>query len=376
MRQGYLAALLLVTLRTLADWRRAALDPPKPPGRPPIPRRERWRILKLVARERRRQGPRATKRSVWRALAEELGGHRDLVHHYACALWRRTCGRQRQHIEDQRVHVEVHLRGAIFAGDGTELGRDHDGQPIMAEHIRDVATSEAVEASVGPPLTGTDVVRALERASAAAGAPPLVFMSDNGPENKNAEVQAWLERNQVIHLKNRPHTPEHNASCERGHRDLKAALATGPEAGDPVLPLEAWTARVDAAKTYLNAALPRERLGGLTPRDYAASIEPWYARVDRARFYAAACQAILDAQLATAEQRARARLEREAILATLELFGVISRTRGDARRRARKWETVSRPQHRQYASSSLLVPPHPRSVSALARLFRRAVRLS
>ena len=53
-------------------------------------------------------------------------------------------------------------------------------------------------------------------------------MSDNGPENENTEVTAWLEQNQVIHLKNLPHTPQHNASCERSHRDLKAGGEGSP----------------------------------------------------------------------------------------------------------------------------------------------------
>ena len=50
------------------------------------------------------------------------------------------------------------------------------------------------------------------------------------------------------------------------------------------------------------------------------------------RFYGAARQAIREATHGVADLRERARREREAILAILELFGMISRTRDDARR--------------------------------------------
>ena len=53
------------------------------------------------------------------------------------------------------------------------------------------------------------------------GGLPSLLCSDNGPENVNHLVDGWLEDPAVIHLKNLPYTPQHNARSEWGMAKLK-----------------------------------------------------------------------------------------------------------------------------------------------------------
>ena len=68
----------------------------------------------------------------------------------------------------------------------------------------------------------------------------------------------------------------------------------------------------------------------MTATTYDCSLPPWYTRVDRARFYDAACGAAERAMSLATGPRACRRAEREAILQTMETFGLIRRTRGGA----------------------------------------------
>lgn len=313
----------------------------KPParGRPGATSLQRWKTLRLVARERRRQGARATCRSVRKALKETK--YRALVRDFACALKRRQKLREKQRREAARVHITVLWSNAVWAGDGTHLGRDETNGRAVAENVIDVGTRELVDTSVGQSVTGKDVVAALERGSRERGGDPLVFMSDRGAENTCEETQSQLRERKIVHVMNVPRTPEHNAHCERNHGTLKAALEIEPASAGLVLDASEWKERVDEARDFLNHRLPRAHLAGQTPAEYAATLSPWYDAVDRDAFYAATCAAVEAALVGVEDAHERFLKEREAKLATMEQFNLIRRTRGDAIPLHRKPEGIT-----------------------------------
>ncbi len=344
----YLAQVLEVTARTLFDWADYVTGKPREAvGRRPHSVDERCRVLRLVIAEIRRLG----KRTTWRAVRDSLCAQakadqafdapEKLVHELACKAKRHLKGMLRIRRDARRVHVEVLVKDGVWAGDGTKLGRDENDRAVVAEHVVDVGTSETVDASAGPPLRSQDVIDALDRGHAARGTDPLVVMTDNGPENSAPKTRDHLAERKIVHLLNLPYTPEHNAHNERAHRDLKAVLGIEPKTPGLVLGGDVWTARVAEAVHYLDCDLRRERLGGLTAKEYGRTVPCWYDLVDRDRFYDATCKAVEAAVQGIEDARDRRMAEREAKLTTMETFGLIKRTRGGARLPNKKSEVFS-----------------------------------
>jgi transposase len=60
------------------------------------------------------------------------------------------------------------------------------------------------------PRAEGDVARLPQQVAEQRGARPLVIQMDNGPENKNADVEACLREARVVMLWNEPRTPQHN----------------------------------------------------------------------------------------------------------------------------------------------------------------------
>lgn len=166
----------------------------------------------------------------------------------------------------------------------------------------------------------------------------------------------WLAERKVIVLWNVPHTPQHNPWAERFNGELKQELrARGelPERGAD--PAECTGSRPEAGASTTRAhfercvpralavlrARPRPSRGGLT----AAQLDKIRPRaedlVQRARFYETACAAIEAAVQDIHDARARRRAEREAILCTLERFGLVTRTRGRGPATCSKAERLS-----------------------------------
>ena len=209
----------------------------------------------------------------------------------------------------------------------------------------DLGTTEFVAVSAGPPLTGTDVVAALERGAQERGVRPLVFQSDRGKENTCAVTEAYLESHRIVHLRNVPRTPEHNPNTERCHRDLKSALAVPAGSAGLVLDRAVWRARVFEARDFENHGLRRESLGGLTAAEYSQTVLSWYDEPDhesfREAFYETTHKAVAEALRGVESAHARQVIERETKLAVMEQFNLIRRTRSDAFPRRRKPEGIS-----------------------------------
>lgn len=336
------AAILEVSPRTLRLWRARA-------GAPPVmgrPRRDRsvwsaavvpvaraWRALgrsagrPMVQARLRAQGYRIPD-AVVRTLLSELKER-----------WERTLERK---LAAERVHVCVEARNAVWSGDGTQLGRDQ-GQKVVALGLKDVATTRSLAHSIGGPPCALEVLALFEEAERERGTLPHVVVLDNGPENRNHLVMEWLAARHVTVLWNLPHTPEHNAWAEAFNGELKVELRARGElaerGADPSQgPGSLAEAGARATRAHFERCVPRvlavlnartrPSRGGLTA-DQLDRIRPRAEDlVHRARFHATACAAIEAAVHGIEDARARRRAEREAILCTLEQFGLVTRTRG------------------------------------------------
>jgi transposase InsO family protein len=261
-----------------------------------------------------------------------------LIQEFVSKIKKRRVERAEARRKAARMHVEVHGRDVLWAQDGTHLMRVKK-EKIEAQVIRDVASCRDAELAVGPPADANDVVALLDRCARERGGPPLVWSTDNGSPYRSERAERWLERHRVIHLRNVPHTPRHNAYAERAIGELKQRcgiaghqlnLDAFAEISDPVEATEYWTRELGQARLALDRHTPRESRGGWTAEELDGALERGDTLVSRARFYRRARRAIANATANCGNGRARRRAEREAIYATLETFGLIGRARGNS----------------------------------------------
>ena len=224
---------------------------------------------------------------------------------------------ERKRIGRQRVHVEVLAQNVLWHEDAAHLGRTASGE-VQTDVVRDAAALDAIVASVGGSVTTADAIANLEAAIEAAGDAPLVHGTDNGPPYTSGDFEDCLKGHRIVHLKNLPHTPQHNARAERLIRDVKEESGLGSGVR---------FAECRAADVPVAAACRRlERRASITRRDVPAPVR--YTAEQRERFYEAVRRRIETAVLDAPDARAERIAEREAIHAELEERGLIRRTRG------------------------------------------------
>lgn len=320
-----LARAFEVSPRTLANWKR--LDPDAPAARPG-PRgaseEELERVRDLVREELATQGWDAGEGAVHAALPElSLWRVRQALRELKAERRRRV----RVQRESERKSTRVRLRDAVWAIDATQLGRDASGRAVLAEVVRDVASTRTIGLSIGRAATERDVVMLLHQTARRRGRLPLVLMSDNAKAYVSGVVEAWLARRGVVHLRSLPRTPQHNAAVEHGMRELKEASGLGRgvcvSRGEAVV-------RLERARDQLDGARRRVTRGGRTAREHDALTPSWEARIDRWSFYDDTACAIREAVLRCRNTRDRRRAERDAILRVLESYRAIEMTRGGA----------------------------------------------
>lgn len=312
-----------MTVRTLWNWTNRE---PRRRGRPPYDDATRLKARRLVSSEWRRQGRSAG----WRPIAKALSGKVSVPLVQECLaaikLLHRSCEARRRRAMCR--HVLVTMRDALWSVDAAQAGRDLRGAEIRMQVGRDAASRKSVALAVAAPATGTGkgTVALLVEAKRVRGGLPLVFGSDNGSENVNREVAELLEREHVIHLKNLPRTPQHNARAERAIGELRAE--SGLRANDVLEPSEA-RARLEEARTRLDECRLRASLGYRSAQAMDAELPLAYNRVSRESFFADARRRMESAVLGARSGRGRCLAEREAILSTMEEYGLLIRTRGD-----------------------------------------------
>lgn len=312
-------------VRTLTNYKN--LDPEAPPKSPGPPRRseESYRdVRELVRAELETRGwatgyptlwPRVKERSTAAQLRRALG-----------ELKAQHKARQRAVRERERITNEVLATDAVWALDATHLVREEDGRAVQAEVLREVASIRTLGLSVGPPATQEEVIGLLERTWQERGTLPLVLVTDNGGPYVGEELAAWLREHEIVHLRNLPRTPQHNAWSERGIGELKvdALVKCWPRG----LPCQQALDLLCESAQRIDFYRPRVTRGWLTAVQADGKLPHATRRVRRPRFYAVARCAIRQAVLDCSGARARRRAEREAVLNTLQRFKLIRRTRG------------------------------------------------
>ena len=299
-----------MSVRTLGTWEHAEARSPGRPRRAEAVRQATRVAVESLLAERGRMGARAA----WWALerAHPLRVVRDVVKE-----WKETKRlEERARREASRQHVEVLMQGAVWCWDGTHVGRDGEGRPVIGEVVRDEGTR-------GFAGVGVNLLATLEAAAAEHGW-PLLAREDNGGENFTPEVLAKLAEQKVIVLRNQPRVPQHNPRAERGMWELKEITGLGKGC---VVEREEAEARLVWACGLLNRK-PRGCLGWKCAEQACADLPWWYSRVSREEFHSTVCAAIERAVQNAKGKRARRAAEREAILAVLEQFQLIKRWRG------------------------------------------------
>ena len=325
-RRGDVAQLtrtLHVSRRTIHLWLRAVDRPAaRRVGRPSATEPERFAALRAVACLARMDW-KITWRSVERALHGTIPTR--LVQ-WAVAHWKQLrakhATRQRERV---RVQATVHAPDVIWGLDGSHVGRTVDGAALESQTLRDHASRRTVGIAVGASASSDDLVAVLEQTRQARGTLPLVLLSDNAPNNTSDDVARYLAAHRVVHLRTLPYTPQHNAPTERAHRELKELAGLGK--GVVLDGANDAARRLAAAWHHLDHRHARPVLGARTAADAYLNVAARATIPARDLFYRTARHAIdVASQQPTAHQRRRA--QREAIYASLEQFGLVSRTRG------------------------------------------------
>ena len=282
------------------------------------------------------------------------------------ARWRR---RNRARRARGRVSIVVQARDVIWSLDATHLGRDAVGE-MQAESLKDVASTSALTLSVGRASSGEEIEELLDRTSEERGGPPLVLAVDCGSNYASGEVAVWAEKNGVMIMQSLPRVPQHNSWVENGHGEIKDDAELGKGAVLEPLPCARWTliggrrdivdgwygeqevpetsAQECAAglHTSLRRALPswcrrlarsvqvlnerraRSSRGGWTAAALDAALPRGDDLVSRESFIRTVRRNVELAVAAAPNGRARRCARRNAIVCTLELFGLVRRTRG------------------------------------------------
>lgn len=298
--------------RTIHNWLHS---PGGRSGRPARSRTQRRRAFRAVVKACKSLGWSAG----WRKIHPALEGRVPVRLVQECLREAKRLHRlhERRRIGRRRVHVEVLAQNVLWHEDAAHLARTAGGE-VQTDVLRDAAAPDAICASVGGSVTAADAIANLEAAIEAAGGAPLVHATDNGPPYTSGDFEACLKGHRIVHLKNLPHTPQHNARAERLIRDVKeeSGLGSGVRLED-----------ADAASVSVAAACRRlERRAAITRRAVPAPV--LYTVEQRERFYEAVRRRIATAVLDAPDARAARMAEREAIHAELEDRGLIRRTRG------------------------------------------------
>jgi transposase InsO family protein len=321
-RQKEFARAVDVTARTVRGWR-GRLKPGDFPklGRPAQDERAHRNAFWRVGREYLRQ-----ERCGWRPIDTRLGDAvpTRLVQTYVRVFKHCERRHERRRIQSGRTRVEVLAKNALWVQDSAQVGRQADGTKIETQLIKDRGPIVTVGISTGGPTRARDSVGLLAALKQERGL-PLVLGTDNGAPFTAQEVETYLEREQVIHLKSLAYTPEHNGAAEALVGETRRGSQLSPATQ---IEIEAAHARVVRTNLRLNKNRIRMSKGLKTGAELDETLPVGYHQVDRAQFYQECKMRMEEAKLRVQGQRARRMAEREAILSTLERFGLVKRYQG------------------------------------------------
>jgi len=309
-------------MRTLWKWEDEAGKAEKKLGRPGHSVEDRLRVYFAVGRQLRQQGWTAGPLPIAESLPEEPV---RLIQWAVREAKARRRARLRRRLEAARQSVEVLAPDVIWAQDSTHVGRI-EKQAVDADVLKDRGTLRTRGLFAHGAVDGAEVVEMLEATKRRHGRLPLVVATDNGPTYVSRYVADYFERERVIHLRSKVHTPQDNGAAERGIGELKAESGLGK--GVQLNSVEEAVERLSHAAHRLDHYRLRGSKGYRTAIQLEADLPRWYDRVNRERFYQAARNSMLEFVREGMCARDRRRAEREAVYRTLEAFGLVKRTRG------------------------------------------------
>lgn len=307
--------------RTLRRWVLRAGTQRRPAGRPRLPDVTRRRVREAVSEALQRLGWTAGEPAMVRELP---WAPRRPLREALRALKAERRREARRSEAEARVHLEVLQRDVMWCLDGTHLGRAR-GRAVEGQVLREAATRRTLAVTAGGVATQDDVILLLERTKA-SGRLPLVLATDNGSAYTGARLALWLEAHRVLHLRNLPRTPRHNARAERAIGELKAESGLG--SGVALVDAHHALRRLEEARRRLDELRPRACLGGRTAAAVDASEPAQYTADVRRRVFEEARAATTEATGGLACARARCQASREAVFRVLERRNFIRRTRG------------------------------------------------
>jgi transposase InsO family protein len=206
--------------RTLLRWRRRVsggnppLTPPGPKKTGPLPLEEVRREIEALRHGRRRSR-----------------GICALQVRYQSVISRRSVSemaaeeRSKRNLARQKVckHVAWKEPNLAWSIDGTERGRDQQGERLHVHAVQDLCSRYRFEPLVATESKGEAVALHLERLFQKYGA-PLFLKRDNGSPLNHAAVDRVLADHGVIPLNSPAYYPKYNGAVEKGIREMKEAL--------------------------------------------------------------------------------------------------------------------------------------------------------
>jgi len=301
-------------------------------GRPRSTAQDHRLAMWCVARELRKQAYPG-----WRPIAQALNQKIStrLVQHYVSRFKTKRRLRCEQRKERDRIRIEVTAKNALWTQDATHVGR-LGKKAVESQVIKDRGSLKTVRIETGSGFTGADIVRALETAKKSRGL-PLVWMTDNGSTYCDERVSEYLRQEKVIHLRSLPRTPQHNGAAEIAIKEIKHEAMLGK--GVSLSNIGDAHARMIRAAIRINENRLRSTKGFKTAQQLDETLPASY-NFTREQFYTECCLRMNEAVLGERSKRAVRLAEREAVISTLEQFGLVRRNRGGRSYAAEKAENI------------------------------------
>ena len=203
--------------RTLLRWRKRVsggeppLTPPGPKKTGPLPLEEvRKEIEALRHGTKRSQGTCALQ-----ARYDQSISRRTVADMVAEVRTRKV--RERRQVSKHVTWKEPNLAWAI---DGTERGKDEQGERLHVHAVQDLCTHYRHEPLVAIESKGEAVAQHLEKLFQKYG-PPLFLKRDNGSSLNHEAVDRVLADYGVIPLNSPAYYPKYNGAVEKGIREMK-----------------------------------------------------------------------------------------------------------------------------------------------------------
>lgn len=323
MKMTEVAKRLQVTTRTLRNWKREAAIGLSPKiGRPSYSLELRIRSAKLVRENWLVQG-----RPGFRPVAQALKGKvpTRLVQRYVNLLKKKD-RKVKYTLKANAMKMNVLKKDVIWTQDASQIGRSPSYEKVESQVIKDRSTLKVLKVSSERPTNQAGVIEALEKIKKTRGRLPLVWMTDNGPCYVGKDVEKYLEREMVIHLKNLPHTPEHNGSAEACVKELKRISRL--EGKDIISNKEEALEKLVEAQNILNENRRYGSKGYRTSSELEMCTESSYNVVERKRIYEEYLKERMKLNEKTYGARRKRMCERNLIIGLLEKNGLIEITRG------------------------------------------------